>query len=420
MSTLTLAARPRRPELSGRTAFALLSSAILSLLASSSAPTPLYAIYQRQWGFSAATITVIFGVYAVAVLASLLLVGSHSDHIGRRPVLVAALSVQTLVMVLFAFAGNLDVLLLARVLQGLATGAALGAIGAGLVDLHPVRGALANTASAMAGTATGALGSALLVQFLPSPTKLIYLVLAVVFATQAAGALALRETSPRRPGALAALKPTLAIPPRARGALLIAAPAIAAVWAVGGFYASLGPSLAAVITGSHSTLLGGVSLAVLAGTAALTILAFHRVAPHRFALIGTLLVIVGAGTVLLSLSARSTPLFFLGTVFSGAGFAGGFQGGLRTIVPLAQPGERAGLLAVVYVICYLAFGLPAIGAGFLVVHTTLTQTAHLFGAAVMVMAASTAAGMVITERRRSRLPSAGVLCQAPLAASDVA
>jgi MFS family permease len=60
----------------------------VSLLASSSAPTPLYATYQARWGFSAVTITVIFGVYAVAVLASLLVFGSLSDHVGRRPLLL--------------------------------------------------------------------------------------------------------------------------------------------------------------------------------------------------------------------------------------------------------------------------------------------------------------------------------------------
>ena len=113
---------------------------MLMLLASSSAPTPLYAIYQAEWGFSAITITVIFGVYAVAVLLSLLVFGSLSDHIGRRPVLITALVMQAGVMAVFAFAGGVDVLLLARVLQGVATGLAVGAIGAGLVDLHPGAG----------------------------------------------------------------------------------------------------------------------------------------------------------------------------------------------------------------------------------------------------------------------------------------
>ena len=73
--------------------------------------------------------------------------------------------------------------------------------------------------------------------------------------------------------------------------------------------------------------------------------------------------------------------------------------GLTTIVPLAQPTERAGVISVAYVICYLAMGLPAILAGVLVVHSTVTQTAQEFGAAVIVLAAITAAGLVLTGRR---------------------
>ena len=127
-------------DLKPRAAFALLTSILVTLLASSSAPTPLYAIYQARWGFSPVAVTVVFGVYAVAVLVSLLVLGALSDHIGRRPVLTAALVAQAGVMFLFATASGLDVLLLARVLQGLATGAAVAAIGAALVDLHPGAG----------------------------------------------------------------------------------------------------------------------------------------------------------------------------------------------------------------------------------------------------------------------------------------
>src|SRR6195952_2800830 len=173
MTTLASNA-PTGRALPARVAFGLLTSILVTLLASSSAPTPLYATYQARWGFSPVTITVIFGVYAVAVLASLLVAGSLSDHVGRRPVLIGALGAQASVMLLFAFAGGVDVLLVARVLQGLATGAAVGAIGAGLVDLHPGRGPVANATGAMSGTASGALGSALLVALLPSPTRLVY------------------------------------------------------------------------------------------------------------------------------------------------------------------------------------------------------------------------------------------------------
>jgi hypothetical protein len=358
MTTLTLAA-PTTRTLSPRVGFGLLTSILLMLLASSAAPTPLYAIYQAKWGFSAVTVTVVFGVYAVAVLASLLVFGSLSDHVGRRPVLIAALLMQAMVMLLFALADGLDLLLLARVLQGLATGAAVGAIGAGLVDLHPGRGPVANAAGAMAGTASGALGSALLVQLLPVPFQV-------------------------------------------RGALAIAAPSLVAVWALAGFYASLGPSLAGLVAHSNSTILGGGSLFALAGSGAVMVVLCHRVDPRRFALAGNALVIIGVAIVLWSVTAMSVAGFFVGTVIAGAGFGGGFQGGLRTIIPLARPTERAGVISVAYVICYLAMGLPAILAGVLVVHSTVTRTAQEFGITVIALAAITAVGTILSARRTAR------------------
>jgi predicted MFS family arabinose efflux permease len=407
MTTMSVArATVRRSKtdsrVSPRVAFALLTSILVSLLASSSAPTPLYATYQAQWGFSDVTITVIFGVYAVAVLASLLVFGSLSDHVGRRPLLLGALVIQAGVMVLFASASGLPVLLAARVIQGLATGAALGAIGGGLVDLHPGRGPVANATGAMAGTASGALGSALLVQLLPAPTELVYLTLMGVFLIQAAAVVLIAETSPRVPGARRALRPVLGVPRQVRSALAIAAPSLVAVWALAGFYGSLGPSLAGLVGHSHSTILGGASLFVLAASGSLTVLVFHRAEPRNFALAGSALIIAGVLTVLWSVSAHSIVGFFAGTAVAGAGFGGGFQGGLRTIVSLAGPTERAGIISVAYVISYLAMGLPAILAGVLVVHGTLTGTAHLFGGAVIVLAALTGAGLLVgIARQRS-------------------
>jgi predicted MFS family arabinose efflux permease len=403
MATSTpISAPPARRTLPRRAAFVLLASILVTLLASSSAPTPLYATYQAHWGFSPITITVIFGVYAIAVLASLLVAGSLSDHIGRRPVLIGALGTQAMVMLLFAFADGIDVLLLARVLQGLATGAAVGAIGAGLVDLHPGRGAVANATGAMSGTASGALVSALLVQLLPAPTKLIYLVLLVLFLIQAAGVWAIAETSPRAPGVRRALRPTIAVPPRVREALLIAAPSLIAVWALAGFYGSLGPSLAAQVGRSGSTILGGAALFALAASGALTVLLFHRTDPRRFALAGNGLVIIGVAIVLWSVTTTSVTGFFIGTVVAGAGFGAGFQGGLRTIVTLANPTERAGVISVAYIICYLAMGLPAILAGVLVVDSTVTRTAQEFGITVIALAAITAVGTILSARRTAR------------------
>jgi predicted MFS family arabinose efflux permease len=391
-----------RSRLGERTAFALLASAAVTLLASSSVPTPLYATYQARWGFSDLTVTVIFGVYAVAVLASLLVFGSLSDHVGRRPLLIAGLGLQVPVMLLFAFAGNLDVLLAARVLQGLATGSALGAIGAGLVDLHPTRGPVANASALMAGTASGSLLSALFVQLLPSPTELVYIFMAGVFLLQALGVLLIAETSARVPGARRALAPRLEMPSQVRGALAVAAPILIAVWTLGGFYASLGPSLAQLVAGDRSMIVGGAALFLLAGSGSLTVLRFHHIEARRVALAGALAIMAGSALLLAGVADHSLLLFAIGIFPAGAGFGAGFQGGLRTVVSKAEPHQRSGVISLVYVISYLSLGLPAILAGTLVVHSSLSQVAEELGAAVIVLATLTAAGLAWTLRKEAR------------------
>jgi hypothetical protein len=133
-------AKTRRPLLH----IVALGSITVSFLAASAAPTPLYATYQQAWGFSDLTVTVIFGVYALAFLAALLTLGRISDHIGRRPVLFAGIAGQLVALAIFVDTHSLVALLVARIVQGLAAGTAIGAIGAGMLDIDPVRGAVAN------------------------------------------------------------------------------------------------------------------------------------------------------------------------------------------------------------------------------------------------------------------------------------
>jgi predicted MFS family arabinose efflux permease len=390
-------------------AFGLLTLILVSMLSSSNALTPLYPIYEARWDLSALDVTAIFGVYAFAVLASLLVLGSLSDHVGRRPVTVAVLILQAGLMAVFATASGLDALLVARVAQGLVMGAAVGAVGAWIVDLDHGRGPVANATGTMAGGAVGALVSALFVQLLPDRTQLIYFVLMGVFLLQAAAVMFIAETSPCVPGARRALRPMLAVPRQVRSALVIAAPSLVAVWALAGFYGSLGPSLAAQVAHAHSPILGGASLFVLAGTGTFAVVASHRLDARSFALAGTVLVIAGVIVVLLSVSEHSTVVFFVGTATAGAGFGAGFQGGIRTVVPLAGSEERAGVVSVVYVICYLAMGLPAILAGLLITHGTLVGTARGFGVGVIALAAVTGAGLVgaMLRRREERFAVSG-------------
>ncbi|HEY2281390.1 MAG TPA: MFS transporter [Streptosporangiaceae bacterium] len=385
----------KAPRLPRTAAFYLLASIIVGFLAGSSAPTPLYAVYAGRWGFSPITTTIVFGVYALAVLIALLTVGSLSDHVGRRPVLLAALAVQVVAMVVFVTANGVPQLLVARIVQGLSTGAAAGAIGAGMLDLNKTRGTIANAVAPITGTAAGALGSGLLVQYLPQPTHLVYLVLLGVFVLQAIGVLLMPETSSPAPGALASLRPHFAVPGPVRKPLLFAVPALVAVWAMAGLYGALGPALVKLVSGSGSIVLGGLSLSVLAGSGAVAVLLLQRRSARQLTLIGGGALLAGVGLTLLSVGTRSTAGFFVGTAIAGVGFGAAFQGAIRSVVPLVAPHQRAGVLSVVYVVSYLAMGLPAVIAGVLLVHEgNLVHTSVQYGVAVMVLAALALVGTV--------------------------
>jgi MFS family permease len=395
---------PRR--LSTTAAFYLLASITVSFLAGSSAPTPLYAVYQAQWGFSPITVSVIFGVYAIAVLIALLFGGRLSDHVGRRPVLLVSIAVQIVTMVLFFFAGGVAELLVARVVQGLATGAAVAAIGAGMLDLDRERGSVANAIVPTIGTALGGVLSGVLVQFLPAPTHLVYAVLAVVFVLQAVGVIYMEETITPRGGAVASLKPQFKLPKATREPLLLALPVLVATWALAGFYGALGPMLVRALLGTHSALVGGLALFTLAGSGSIAVLVLQHREPRSMMSLGALSLALGMGLAIAALEYHSVTAFFISTALAGVGFGAGFQGSVRTILPFAAAHERAGVLSLIFIVSYLAMGAPAVVAGVLVAqHGDILGTAQEFGAVVMALALLALLGSVartVTRKMTSR------------------
>ena len=379
--------------------FYLLASITITFLAGSSAPTPLYPVYQAQWGFSALTTTEIFGIYALALLGSLLVAGRLSDHLGRRPVLIVAPLVQAVVMLIFATANGVAALMLGRVVQGLATGAALGAVGAGMLDLDKARGPVANAVTPPLGTGAGGLLAGLLVHYLPAPTLLVYFVLATVFVLQALGVIFMVETVTRRAGAVASLKPQFGLPAAARAPMLIAAPVLVAAWSLAGFYASLLPALSRSVFGFDPSLASGIAAFAFAGSGAATVLALGSRAPRTVMAYGAFALMAGTAAATGALGAQSAAGFFLATALAGSGFGASFQGAMRTVLPTAKAHERAGVLSVVFVVSYLAMGVPAIFAGFLVSRgAPLLATAQEFGTVAAILSALALAGALSGRR----------------------
>ena len=380
-----------------RAAIVLQISSLGAIAASAGAPTPLYRIYAEHWGLSPVMVTTVFSVYAISLL---LTVGGLSDYVGRRPMVFASIMICALSMAVFALADSVAMLLAAPIIQGLGVGIAFGSIGAAILDTHRIHGSLINSVTPVTSTGTGALMSGLLVTYAPMPTQLSYLILLAVMLMQAALVWWMPETAVRRPGALASMRPTIVVPAQARSALLLVSPGNIALWALCGFYMSLMPSLLRTVSGSSSLLLGGVAIAVLTFSGAAAMLA-ARPWPGTTILVRSMSALIfGVAVTLVGVHAQSVGLLIGGTVIAGFGFGAGFFGGIRTVVPLALPHERAGLLSMIFVICYLAFSLPTIAAGLAVPVLGMTLTLDLYGAAVIVLAAVSLIG-VLSEIRRA-------------------
>jgi MFS family permease len=392
------------PVLPRVAAFWVVTGMTATLLAASSAPSPLYPVYQAEFGFSALTLTAIFAVYVLALLLSLLTVGRLSDFLGRRPVLAAALVVEAGAMAVFLDAHGVAALFAARVIQGLATGAAVGVVGAYLLDLQPADGSrlgsLVNSAAATGGLGLGATVTGVLIQYGPQPTRLVFAILTAVFIVLALATTLLPETVERKAGARASLRPRVAVPIPARRAFLHAVPTMASTWMLGGLMLSVGGSLLTFVFGQHNHAIVGLIIGLFAGSAAVASIVLRRRSPEMMARIGTALLFVGTALFAAALAATSLTSFVLGAMIAGAGFGPAFLGAFRTVSQLAEPHERAALISAIYVVSYLAFSIPALVAGVLITDEGLRTTSLAYGTVVALVAG----GALLYETHAARPP----------------
>jgi MFS family permease len=391
MTTIARAV-PAGRRMSDPAAFAAIAAIFVTFAAASAAPSPLYVVYQHLWGFSPVTLTVIFAVYVVGLIGSLLVLGALSDHVGRRPVLAAAVALEAVSLVLFLVAGNVPVLLVARLLQGIATGAAMTTLGAALVDFNPPhapgRAGLINGIAPISGLALGALGCGVLVEYAPAPTHLVWALLLAAMAAAGVAVAAIPESSVRRPGAAASLAPRLGVPARLRADVLALTPIIVASWALGGLYLSLGPSVAAGVFGIGNHLIGGLVVTLLCGTGALASYALRAAPTRRVLLLAGALLTAGVAISVLGVMLDQVALAVAGTVLSGIGFGASALASFGTLAVLAAPDERGKLFAVALVIAYVAFSVPAVLAGLAATSFSLHATALVYGLVVAALGAT--------------------------------
>jgi hypothetical protein len=374
----------------------------LLLMASSSAVTPLYRLYQQSMQLTPFWITIVFAAYVVSLLVALLTVGGLSDYVGRRPVILAALLLNAAAMILFAEARDVGHLILARVVQGLAVGTGTTALGAAILDTNRVRGPLLNSVTAFLGMTAGTLGATVLITFAPDPLHRIYEVLLGLTALLVVLLWAMPESIEPKAGALASLRPRISVPPQSRPVLLRLTPANVAAWALGGLYLSLMPTVVATAMGVASPWVGGVVVSALMLTGAVAVAALRNWPARRLVLAGTSTLSLGVAVSLFGIQQQQVAALLAGTVIAGAGFGSTFAGTLRALLPTAEPHQRAGLLSAFYLQSYLAFSLPAVAAGLSVPLIGLSTAACLYGAVIILLAVTSMIASLWSDRRTAR------------------
>lgn len=396
-------ARSARRPLSPTVAFTGAALAFASLYLAAGAPTPLLVLFQRQWGFPASMLTVAFAAYAFALLVALLVAGSLSDHLGRRPVLIGALLVELVSMLMFVFAPNLGWVIAARVVQGLATGAASSAFTASLLELAPPRhrrwGSLIGSVAPAGGLGLGALLTGVAVQFTHSANLIVFSTLTVIMAIGAVVLYLSAETSAPRPGALGSLVPRVTVPHPARREFAAAVPVHLSAWMMAGLFMGLGPTIVRGVFHLDSGLLNGATAFLAPGAAAVAGIVTGRFHGRRATVLGSAGVLTGTLVVAVGIATGLLPVVWLGAIVSGLGFGASFGGALRLVGPHAQPHQRGGLFAAVFLVAYLSFGLPLIVAGQSVGSVGLLPTVLTYSAVAVLVAAT---GLLTQLRLRRR------------------
>ena len=390
---------PTVPRLSRGAAFWAVAFSFLALTALSTAPSALYGLYSQQEQLSSLTITTVYAVYSAGVVASLLLAGHVSDWYGRRAVLIPALALAGVAALIFIVWMSLAGLLVARLLTGVALGAAVATATAYIADLDagpegsPTRrSGIVATVANIGGLALGPLLAGVLAQYAPAGLTVPYVVLltALLVATVAV-AVSPEGRQPVQPRPSYRPQRPRA-PAQARGQFLAATTGAFLIFAVGGLFAGLAGAFLAGPLHHPSAALTGLAIFLNFGAGVLVQTTTTRWSASKLisaglapTLIGLIVLVASAWT-----SPASLALFLIGGTIVGLGGGAILRGSLTVVIATAGAADRAAALATFFTAAYLGLALPVLGLGialeFLSPRVTLLIFAATVGLGVLVAA----------------------------------
>jgi MFS family permease len=384
-----LAATVRGRPLPRAIAFWLVAYAFAINMLGTTLPTPLYPLYQAKIGFTALMVTVVFAVYAVGVIVSLLLFGRLSDQVGRRWALMPGLAFSAASAVVFLLAQNLAPLFVGRVLSGLSAGIFTGTATAALLDLAPderrSQATLVASAANMLGLGLGPLLAGALAEYAPDPLRLPYIVDLALLVPAALFVWAAPETV-SHPSGFRLRPQALHVPPSLRGAFVPAAIAGFAGFSVLGLMTSVTAGFLGEVLGKTNRLLtGAVVFAAFLGSAVGQI-GLERTTNRTGLRAGCAILMVGLAVLAGALLDRSLALFVAGALVAGFGQGLSFRAALAGLGEQSPAEHRATVASTFFVVAYVAISLPVVGVGIAADATNLRDAGIAFAGIVLVLA----------------------------------
>jgi MFS family permease len=405
----TPAPDPARATARHEVGFWLIAAAFLAAMAFSTVPAPLYPIYQRRDGFSTFTITIIFAVYAVGVIVSLLLAGHISDWVGRKRILLPALGLEVLAAILFLVWPALPGLIVARLVTGLGVGMITATATAQLAELHAAsrpeagrgRFEVVSTAVNIGGLGVGTLIAGALAQFVTAPLRTPYLVFIVLLLLSMAAVASAPETTvapERRP----AYRPQrIRVVPGERIGYLAATGAAFTAFSVLGVFTSVAPGFVAGTLHHPGRLLAGTIVFVVFGASALAQTATNRTTLTQRSAIGLLGEALGLVVLAFGVHDANLAAFLIGGAIAGAGAGVLFKSAIGTIVAMSAPSVRGEALAGLFLIGYVGLALPALGLG--IASRYISEvTAMLWFTAILLVLLGVVGGLTRAARQPRR------------------
>jgi MFS family permease len=383
----------------GRTLRVAFISAVVSLAAvfvAVGSTIPLFNIYRAEEGFTNADIAITVVAYSVATLATLLMLGRLSSHLGRRPTSIASLVLILLGCLLLVNVHDIGILIAGRSLMGLGAGLASSSLTSYIVDAAPARPAwvasVASSQTVMLGLAVGAVASGALVQFGPRPRQLIFLVVIGLLLLSIALIAVSPETVTRKPGARRSLRPRVYVPARVRGLLPVAAAVFLATWAAGAFYQAFVPALVEDQLHTSSPLIIGLVFAAYMGPSVLGAPLGGLFAPATAQRVGMIGFLTGMTGIVTAIATGTLVLFIAATIVAGASQGIALSAAIRGLLHGNTLADRAPTFSVIYLLSYSGATIPALIAGQLSNIFSLPQIAVGYGALALVATLFTTIG----------------------------